>query len=109
MAERAKSTKFVFEGELSKLHKAGGNPQINDSLIKEHLARTGGKVVTRFPPEPNGFLHIGHAKAININFGYANAYDGITNLRFDDTNPEAEEELYFNSILETVRWVFVGL
>ncbi|RKO85823.1 tRNA synthetases class I, catalytic domain-containing protein, partial [Blyttiomyces helicus] len=103
--ELARSTKFIFEGELSRLHKPGENPQINPELMKEHLKRTGGKVVTRFPPEPNGFLHIGHAKAININFGYAAAYGGITNLRYDDTNPEAEEEQYFTSILDTVKWL----
>ncbi|KAJ1566031.1 hypothetical protein HK405_011076, partial [Cladochytrium tenue] len=103
--EMAKSFKFVFEGQLANLHKPGGNPQIKESLMKEHLARTGGKVVTRFPPEPNGFLHIGHAKAINVNFGYATAHKGITYLRYDDTNPEAEEEMYFTSILEMVRWL----
>jgi glutaminyl-tRNA synthetase len=73
--------------------------------MKEHLARTGGKVVTRFPPEPNGFLHIGHAKAININFGFAKAHKGITYLRYDDTNPEAEEAAYFEGVLDTVRWL----
>lgn len=55
--------------------------------------------------EPNGFLHIGHAKAININFAYAEAFNGLTNLRYDDTNPEAEEEIYFKSILETIEWL----
>ncbi|TPX64295.1 hypothetical protein SpCBS45565_g05991 [Spizellomyces sp. 'palustris'] len=105
VAEAAKSTRFIFEGELARLHKPGENSQIKPELMKEHLARTGGKVVTRFPPEPNGFLHIGHAKAINVNFGYAAAYKGITYLRYDDTNPEAEEEIYFTSILDTVRWL----
>ncbi|CEP15816.1 hypothetical protein [Parasitella parasitica] len=98
-------TKIFFEGELGKLHKAGENPQIKPELMEEHLKATGGKVVTRFPPEPNGYLHIGHAKAINVNFGYAKAHNGITYLRYDDTNPEAEEEKYFTSILETVRWL----
>ncbi|KAG2188513.1 hypothetical protein INT44_001267 [Umbelopsis vinacea] len=97
--------KMFFEGEISNLHKPGGNKQINPELMKKHLEATGGKVVTRFPPEPNGYLHIGHAKAINVNFGYAKAHNGITYLRYDDTNPEAEEEKYFTSILDTVRWL----
>ncbi|KAL0097960.1 tRNA synthetases class I, catalytic domain-containing protein [Phycomyces blakesleeanus] len=96
---------MFFEGELARLHKPGGNKQIKPELMAEHLKATGGKVVTRFPPEPNGYLHIGHAKAINVNFGYAKAHNGITYLRYDDTNPEAEEEKYFLSILETVRWL----
>ncbi|VDL79825.1 unnamed protein product [Nippostrongylus brasiliensis] len=67
-------------------------------LLRKHLEATGGKVITRFPPEPNGVLHIGHAKAININFGYAKAHGGLCNLRFDDTNPEKEEEKFFTAI-----------
>ncbi|KHN72416.1 putative glutamine--tRNA ligase [Toxocara canis] len=74
-------------------------------LLKEHVKAVGGKVVTRFPPEPNGVLHIGHAKAININFGYAKAHGGICYLRFDDTNPEKEEEKFFNAIEDIVRWL----
>ncbi|KAJ3352083.1 hypothetical protein HDU83_008361 [Entophlyctis luteolus] len=105
IAEMAKTFKFVHEGQLSQLHKPGENPQIKPVLMEEHLKRTGGRVMTRFPPEPNGFLHIGHAKAINVNFGFAKAYDGFTYLRYDDTNPEAEEEKYFTSILETIRWL----
>jgi glutaminyl-tRNA synthetase len=62
-------------------------------------------VCTRFPPEPNGFLHIGHSKAIAVNFGFARYYGGLCNLRFDDTNPEAEEEIYFVKIEEIVRWL----
>lgn len=76
-----------------------------DRLLKEHLKITGGKVRTRFPPEPNGILHIGHAKAININFGYAAAHDGICYLRYDDTNPEKEEEKFFTGIREMVEWL----
>ncbi|CBK19497.1 glutamine--tRNA ligase [Caenorhabditis elegans] len=74
-------------------------------LLKAHVAAVGGKVVTRFPPEPNGVLHIGHAKAININFGYAKAMGGVCNLRFDDTNPEKEEEKFFSAIEDIVHWL----
>ncbi|KAK1759198.1 tRNA synthetases class I, catalytic domain-containing protein [Echria macrotheca] len=62
-------------------------------------------VVTRFPPEPNGFLHIGHAKAIAVNFGFAKYHGGNCYLRYDDTNPEAEEEIYFTAIEDMVRWL----
>jgi len=65
----------------------------------------GGRVVTRFPPEPNGYLHIGHAKSICLNFGIAQEFGGVCHLRFDDTNPEKEEEEYFQSIMEDVRWL----
>ncbi|WKY06374.1 hypothetical protein Q1695_006514 [Nippostrongylus brasiliensis] len=74
-------------------------------LLRKHLEATGGKVITRFPPEPNGVLHIGHAKAININFGYAKAHGGLCNLRFDDTNPEKEEEKFFTAIEDIVGWL----
>jgi glutaminyl-tRNA synthetase len=77
-------------------------------IIDEHL-RTGRfgsrKVHTRFPPEPNGYLHIGHAKSICLNFGLAAEYGGLCNLRFDDTNPETEEAEYAESIKEDVRWL----
>ena len=77
-------------------------------IIDEHLraGRFGSrKVHTRFPPEPNGYLHIGHAKSICLNFGLAAEYGGLCNLRFDDTNPETEETEYVESIKEDVRWL----
>src|SRR5690242_11273031 len=65
----------------------------------------GGRVHTRFPPEPNGYLHIGHAKSINLNFGLAAEFGGKCNLRFDDTNPCKEETEYVESIIEDVKWL----
>lgn len=98
--------KSVFEeGFLGALHKPGENPQANPRHREAHLATTGGSVWTRFPPEPNGYLHIGHSKAIFVNFGYAAHHNGKCYLRYDDTNPEKEEGKYFDSILEMVRWL----
>ncbi|KIL00071.1 hypothetical protein PAXRUDRAFT_130777 [Paxillus rubicundulus Ve08.2h10] len=105
-AQRANYRKVVFEeGFLGALHKPGDNPQTTPELREKHLAATGGKVYTRFPPEPNGYLHIGHCKAIFVDFGYAAHHGGRTYLRFDDTNPEKEEARYFTSIIEVVRWL----
>jgi len=67
--------------------------------------KNGGRVHTRFPPEPNGYLHIGHAKSICLNFGIAEEFGGLCNLRFDDTNPEKEDVEYINAIKEDVRWL----
>ncbi len=76
-------------------------------IIEEDIRnnKNQGRVHTRFPPEPNGFLHIGHAKSICLNFGLAAQYKGLCNLRFDDTNPETEEMAYVESIKEDVRWL----
>ena len=78
-----------------------------ESIIEEDLKSKKNKeeIYTRFPPEPNGYLHIGHAKSICLNFGLAQKYNGKTNLRFDDTNPEKEEVEYVDSIMEDVRWL----
>lgn len=70
-----------------------------------NAGKYGGKVITRFPPEPNGYLHIGHAKSICLNFGLAAEFGGHCNLRFDDTNPSKEEQEYVDSIIEDVRWL----
>lgn len=77
--------------------------RIIDEDIREH--RNEGKIVTRFPPEPNGFLHIGHAKSICLNFGLAEEYHGACHLRFDDTDPTKEDVRYEQSIQEDVRWL----
>jgi glutaminyl-tRNA synthetase len=76
-------------------------------IINEHnrTGKFGGQVKTRFPPEPNGYLHIGHAKSICLNFGLAQEYGGTCNLRFDDTNPTKEEQEYIDAIEEDVRWL----
>ena len=78
-----------------------------EEIVEEDIAagKNGGRVLTRFPPEPNGHLHIGHAKSICLNFGLALKYGGKTNLRFDDTNPTKEETEYVDSIKEDVKWL----
>jgi glutaminyl-tRNA synthetase len=78
---------------------------IKDIMIKDLETGKHQKIVTRFPPEPNGYLHIGHAKSIIINFGLADEFKGQTNLRFDDTNPLKEDIEYVNSIKEDVKWL----
>jgi glutaminyl-tRNA synthetase len=89
MAEEKKSLNFI--------------EQFIEHDIK--TAKHEGRIHTRFPPEPNGYLHIGHAKSICLNFGIAQKYNGLTNLRFDDTNPATEETVYVDSIKEDIRWL----
>lgn len=78
-----------------------------EQIVEEDLTtgKNSGRILTRFPPEPNGYLHIGHAKSICLNFGLAAKYGGKTNLRFDDTNPEKEETEYVDSIKADVKWL----
>lgn len=82
-------------------------PNFLEEILREDVknGKHGGRVLTRFPPEPNGYLHIGHSKSICLNFGLAQQFGGATNLRFDDTNPEAEETEYVESIKEDIRWL----
>ncbi len=78
-----------------------------EQIVEDDIANgvNGGRVLTRFPPEPNGYLHIGHAKSIALNFGLAQQYNGKTNLRFDDTNPVTEDTEYVDSIKADIRWL----
>ena len=79
---------------------------IRDLMISDKASgKHGGRVHTRFPPEPNGYLHVGHAKSIMINFGLAEEFGGLCNLRFDDTNPTKEETEYVEAIIEDVKWL----
>jgi glutaminyl-tRNA synthetase len=96
---------MVNENESSDL--LGAPRNFLEEIVEEDIksGKHGGRVLTRFPPEPNGYLHIGHAKSICLNFGLAQKYGGKTNLRFDDTNPTKEDVEYVDSIKDDVRWL----
>src|SRR6202171_4050694 len=94
--------KDLAERKYSQRH-WGGGPGPTSAHAKAPLDPA--KIRTRFPPEPNGYLHIGHAKSICLNFGLADEFGGKTNLRFDDTNPEKEEQEYVDSITKDVHWL----
>lgn len=96
---------MVYENESSDL--LGAPRNFLEEIVEEDIksGKHGGRVLTRFPPEPNGYLHIGHAKSICLNFGLAQKYGGKTNLRFDDTNPTKEDVEYVDSIKDDVRWL----
>ncbi|HSZ35234.1 MAG TPA: glutamine--tRNA ligase/YqeY domain fusion protein [Puia sp.] len=91
---------------MAELNVEGKSLNFLEEIIEDDLKADRYKsILTRFPPEPNGYLHIGHAKSICLNFGLANEYGGKTNLRFDDTNPAKEETEYVDSIIEDVKWL----
>jgi len=89
--------------ETEKLRSSNFIRNIIDEDLRQN--KNDGRVHTRFPPEPNGYLHIGHAKSICLNFGFAQEYNGLCNLRFDDTNPEKESVEYTDAIQADVRWL----
>ena len=90
----------------AKPHHAASSSNFIRQIVEADLAsKKHAKIRTRFPPEPNGYLHFGHAKSICLNFGLAQDYGGACNLRFDDTNPEKEEQEYVDSIIDTVQWL----
>jgi glutaminyl-tRNA synthetase len=104
-ATNSSSSKSSEAGTTSS---SGARPSnfVRDQVIQDlETKKYNGQVQTRFPPEPNGYLHIGHAKSICLNFGLADEFGGKTNLRFDDTNPEKEEQEYVDSIMKDVRWL----
>ena len=102
-----RTTKNSKSGSAKTSSEFSAPPNFIRHIIDEDIkaGKNGGRVHTRFPPEPNGYLHIGHAKSICLNFGLAEEYSGLCNLRFDDTDPAKEEVEYVESITQDVRWL----
>jgi glutaminyl-tRNA synthetase len=110
MSADAPSSNFlrtIIDGDLARGTYAGRHWRGRPGDAKAHAGapEDAAKIRTRFPPEPNGYLHVGHAKSICLNFGLARDYGGVCHMRFDDTNPEKEEQEYVDSILESVTWL----
>ncbi|EJW01646.1 hypothetical protein EDEG_03810 [Edhazardia aedis USNM 41457] len=96
---------WLKDGELAKIHTPSTNPLNTKKILEKHLNETLGKVITRFPPEPNGYLHIGHAKALNLSFDFCRMHGGDFILRFDDTNPKSEKNEFVDQIKEDICWL----
>ncbi len=108
-SEKNKTTESVQANASANIHlQSGASDFIRDIVAKDLQSGKYQKIVTRFPPEPNGYLHIGHAKSICLNFGIAREFNGVCNLRMDDTNPAKEDLEYVDSIQEDVRWLIGG-